>query len=128
MPRAPKRCSPSCPNPVVAKGKCADHQPARIPWENKRERAFLKSAEWDRQRRRILYRDNTDNGGCQLKFDGCTGKATTVDHIMPVWYTGREQVPDEELQGLCGNCHQIKSSFEGVQAKKIKKMREDGTV
>jgi 5-methylcytosine-specific restriction endonuclease McrA len=126
MPRAPKRCSPTCPKPVVAKGKCADHQPARIPWENKRERVFLKSAEWQRQRRRVLYRDNTYYGGCQLAFDGCTKVATQVDHKLPTWYTGQEQVSDDELQGVCKGCHDVKSSYEGVQAKKIKKMRKSG--
>lgn len=123
MPRAPKRCSPTCSKIVTRNGKCLDHQPVRIPWENKREREFLKSAEWQRQRRRVLFRDNTYFGGCQLGFDGCTTMATTVDHKMPTWYTQVEQVTDEELQGLCSNCHQIKSSYEGVQAKKIKKLR-----
>jgi hypothetical protein len=45
---------------------------------------------------------------------------------MPVWYTGVEDVPDEELQLLCDRCHGNKSSFEGVQAKKIQKARRDG--
>lgn len=115
MPRAPMRCSPSCPNPVTFKGKCNDHQPVRIPWENKREREFLKSAEWERQRRRVLFRDDYI---CQL----CGAHdARHVDHIIPTWYTKQEQVRDEELQTLCAKCHAAKSSFEGVQAKKIRK-------
>lgn len=123
LPRAPSRCSPTCPNPVFRAGKCKEHQPQRIPWESKREREYLKSAEWNRQRKRVLYRDNTFNGGCQLGFDGCTKKAEQVDHKMPTWYTGVEEVTDEELQGVCKKCHDIKSSFEGVQAKKIHKLR-----
>lgn len=122
MPRAPMRCSPSCPKPVVAKGKCEDHQPVRIAWENSREREFLKSAAWDRQRKRIIFRDK---GNCQL----CgTSGARHVDHIIPTWYTKVEEVSDEELQLLCDKCHAAKSSFEGVQAKKIRKAEKDGIV
>jgi len=114
MPRAPARCSPSCPNPIWKYGKCSDHQPERVPWESKRERTFLKSIEWERQRRRVLKRDKYT---CQL-----CGKPDShqVDHIIPVWYTGKEQVEDYELQTLCSDCHKAKSSFEGVQAKRIK--------
>jgi 5-methylcytosine-specific restriction protein A len=128
MPKAPSRCSPTCPNKIVKYGKCTDHQPVKIPWENKRERPFLSSPAWQRQRRRVLYRDNTFNGGCQLQIPGvCAKIATQVDHMLPAWYAG-EEVTDEELQGVCKPCHDKKSSFEGVQAKKIKKMRNDGTV
>lgn len=50
---------------------------------------------------------------------GASG-ARSVDHIIPVWYTGKEQVEDDELQLLCTTCHNQKSSFEGVQAKRIR--------
>lgn len=119
MPRAKQRCSPSCSK---IKGECPEHKPQRVPWENKREREFLKTAQWSRQRRRILHRDNND-GGCQLRFEGCTLIATQVDHKVPTWYTDQEEVDDDDLQGVCESCHQKKSSFEGVQAKKIKKAR-----
>lgn len=129
MPKAPSRCSPTCPKRIIKYGKCEDHQPVKVPWENKRERPFLSSPEWQRQRRRVLYRDNEHNGGCQLQIPGvCSHYATQVDHKMPTWYTGQEQVEDEDLQGVCKPCHDKKSSFEGVQAKRIKKMRNDGTL
>ncbi len=117
MPRANQRCRYDCSN---TKGKCKEHAPQRIPWENKRERQFLKTAKWKRQVRRVLFRDN-DDGGCRLKFEGCTHLATQVDHILPVWYTGKEEVEDDNLQGVCEPCHRKKSSFEGVQAKRIKR-------
>lgn len=122
MPRAPKRCSPSCKNKVVAKGKCQDHQPERIPWQKNEfnARPDRRKALTDRQRRRVLYRDNTFFGGCRLKFDDCTGLATQVDHIIPAWYAG-EEASDDDLQGVCESCHNQKSSYEGVQAKKIKR-------
>lgn len=126
MPRAPARCSPTCKNPIFKYGKCKDHQPVKIPWENKNERPFLSSPEWARQRRRVLYRDNTYHGGCQLHLTSdCTRVATQVDHKLPAWYAG-EQVSDDDLQGVCKPCHDLKSSFEGVQAKRIKK--ENGSI
>lgn len=129
MPRAPSRCSPTCPKPIYKYGKCRDHQPERIPWETKRDRPYLSTPEWSRQRRRVLYRDNTYHGGCQLHIPGvCTTVATQVDHKVPTWYTGVEQVSDDELQGVCKPCHDLKSSYEGVQAKKIKKARGNGTL
>lgn len=115
MPRAPMRCSPTCPKPAFRYGKCRDHQPQREAWAGKREREFLKSAEWDRQRRRVLFRDDHT---CQI----CgASDANHVDHIIPVWYTKKEQVTDDELQTLCESCHTKKSSYEGVQAKKIRR-------
>lgn len=117
MPRAPKRCSPTCPNVITKYGKCDDHQPVKVPWEgSKRKTDFLNSAEWERQRRRIIFREK---GHCQI-----CGKPNSrhVDHIIPVWFTKKEQVEDHELQLLCESCHANKSSFEGVQAKRIKKL------
>lgn len=122
MPRAQQRCQRDCPN---IKGKCEVHKPKRVAWEGKREREFLKTAEWQRQRRRVLYRDNTYHDGCQLRLIGCTGLATQVDHKMPTWYTQVEEVDDSELQGVCEPCHKQKTSFEGVQAKKIKKFQKE---
>lgn len=116
MPRAPKRCSFSCSNQVTRGGKCDEHQPVKTPWEgSNRDSAFRKSAEWERQRRRIIFREK---GICQ--YCGAE-RSNNVDHIIPVWFTKKEQVSDDELQLLCKSCHDKKSSFEGVQAKKIKK-------
>lgn len=116
MPKAPSRCGPKCPNKIVKYGKCSDHQPVKVAWQgSNRQSEFFKSAEWQRQRRRIIFRDK---GNCQL-----CGKSNSkdVDHIIPVWFTGKEQVDDHELQLLCYDCHKAKSSFEGVQAKRIKR-------
>lgn len=123
MPRAPKRCGPKCSEKVVLGGKCKEHQPPRVAWKKSEEsldRTYFKTAEGRRQRLRVLYRDNEKRGGCQMRLDGCTIKATHVDHIVPVWYTKVEDVSDDDLQGLCPECHQKKSSYEGVVAKKLK--------
>lgn len=132
MPRAPQRCSPGCKEKVVRGGKCEIHQPPRIPWVKTEETpdrsspgAYRNSADWRRQRRRILYRDNTYNGGCQGRYvEDCTGTATTVDHIAPVWYIGHDEVDDNDLQGLCETCHNFKSSRDGYFAKMHKRAKE----
>lgn len=127
MPRAPKRCGLKCSNKVILGGKCKEHQPPRVAWqksEDSLDRSFFRSAEGQRQRRRVLFRDNELFGGCQLRLEGCLGLATHVDHIVPVWYTKVENVSDDDLQGVCSECHQKKSSYEGVTAKKIKKFKE----
>lgn len=121
MPHAPQRCSLTCSN---VKGKCAEHKPKREAWKDskRKESGFLDSAKWRRQKRRVLYRDNKDMGGCQLAFPGiCTQVATQVDHVIPVWYTQEDDVEDGQLQGVCKPCHDRKSSYEGVQAKRIKR-------
>lgn len=120
MPRAPARCSPTCPNKIIKYGRCQDHQPVKKAWQgSNRQSEFLRSAEWQRQRRRVLFRDKKI---CQI----CgAGDSHHVDHIIPQWYGG-EQVEDDRLQTLCERCHNRKSSYEGVQAKRIKK--EYGTL
>lgn len=121
MPRAPMRCSPTCPNPIFKYGKCKEHQPEKVAWAgSNRSSEFIKSAEWERQRRRIIFREKGRCEACNKP------NSRQVDHIIPVWYTKKERVTDEELQLLCEGCHNKKSSFEGVQAKKIRK--EYGTI
>jgi 5-methylcytosine-specific restriction enzyme A len=120
MPKAPQRCSPTCSN---IKGKCSDHKPQRVAWKDstRKDSGYLDSVKWKRQRRRVLFRDGNT---CRL----CgASDAQHVDHIIPVWYTRRDEVTDDELQTLCESCHQKKSSYEGVQAKRIKRLNQDGS-
>jgi len=49
--------------------------------------------------------------------------ATQVDHKVPVWYSGRDKATDKELAAICEPCHRLKSSYEGVTAKKFKAMK-----
>ncbi len=128
MPKAPQRCRHDCPN---LKGECIEHKPKRVNWKDskRKDSGFLDSAEWRRQKRRVITRANRERGGCELRIsDECTGVAVQCDHKVPVWYTRTERVSDHELQGVCVPCHKKKSSFEGVQAKRIKRMRNNGMV
>lgn len=116
MPRAPQRCSPSCSNKIFKYGKCIEHQPEKKAWAgSNRKSAYLNSAAWQRQRRRVIH---DRKGICQR----CGAEnSRQVDHIVPVWYSQRDKVEDHELQLLCDTCHADKSSYEGVQAKRIKR-------
>lgn len=125
MPKAPQRCRHDCPN---IKGQCEEHRPKRIPWKGstRKDSGFLDSAEWRRQKRRVLHRANKLGDGCELKISPeCTVEATQVDHKIPVWYTRVDKVEDDELQGVCAKCHQMKSSYEGVQAKRIHALKHN---
>ena len=133
MPRAPKRCSSTCNKKVVRGGKCEEHQPPRIPWvknESSPDRSYLKTGEWQRQRSRVLFRDNNGYNssgiiGCQGRYvSECEGEAREVDHIAPVWYRGVDEVDDTELQGLCTPCHRFKTSRDGYFAK----MKKQGKI
>lgn len=69
-------------------------------------------ADWSKRRARILIRDRHQ---CQAHAeDGfCAMPATQVDHIEP---SGSDE--DWNLQSLCQDCHNRKSSAEGLAARK----------
>lgn len=56
--------------------------------------------DWKRTRRRILRRDKNV---CQLNLEGCTGKATTVDHLIPASRGGSDD--DDNLVSACWPCN-----------------------
>lgn len=63
----------------------------------------------------ILRRDKYQ---CKLKYVGCLGTATEVDHIE----RGDNHDP-KNLQAACERCHATKSGREGNQAKaRLKKL------
>jgi len=48
------------------------------------------------------------NYQCELKLDGeCTGKATEIDHIVPIKKGGGDD--PYNLQGSCMHCNRVKS-------------------
>ncbi len=125
MPRAKQRCRVDCPN---IKGECEEHKPKRVAWSGstRKDSGYLDSAEWRRQKRRVITRANKERGGCELRIHPeCTGVAVQCDHKVPVWYTKQDKVGDDDLQGVCKKCHDMKSSYEGVQAKRIKRAQDN---
>jgi 5-methylcytosine-specific restriction protein A len=75
----------------------------------------------DRPKRSATYRDPTylhnraivlaKNPLCRLRLQGCTGKSTTADHVVPVAKGGTNDLGN--LRGSCGNCNQLRGGAEG---------------
>lgn len=91
-----------------------------MPWptdpESKRRSAATYSdPEYRRNRPRALERDRNR---CQLRLDGCTHRAQTVDHKVPVSQGGGHGLAN--LQGACWHCHRKKSAQEGGGYRKPK--------
>ena len=58
-------------------------------------------AAWDRLRPTILRRDNYL---CQVRGPGCRGKATAVDHVVPV-NAGGARLDPRNLRAICVTCN-----------------------
>ena len=71
-------------------------------------RAVRLPSNWRTLRARVLRR----HPECQLGYVGCTHTSTQVDHIIH-----GDDHSSENLQGVCGYCHAVKSSAEGHAAK-----------
>ena len=63
--------------------------------------------DWPARRRLVLVRDRNV---CQIAFDGCTVRATEVDHVIPRSRGGSDQL--ENLQAACSRCHASKTGRE----------------
>lgn len=109
MPRAAKACShPDCPNVQP----CPDHR--RKAWQGSTRRSRL-PGNWKSLRLQILERDPI----CVLRI-ACDGSMSTVcDHRIP----GDDHSP-ENLQGICSACDRLKSSREGNEAQRQRRMAQ----
>jgi len=65
-------------------------------------------ADWPQRAARVLRRDGHR---CQLRWPGCIGTATEVDHRTP-----GDDHREINLQAVCTPCHRKKSSREGNAA------------
>lgn len=114
MPKAPPRpcTSPNCPNMVVKRGKCAEHQP-RDGWTSwakrqgtTKQRGYGKA--WEKLRAAVLRRDKHLCQEC-LKA-GIYKAGNQCDHIVPKADGGTDDM--ENLQILCKDCHKSKTLSE----------------
>lgn len=88
-----------------------------MPWRNdpearSRSNATYRSAEYVRNRQLALQRAGYR---CQIRAEGCTARATQVDHVIPVSRGGTHVL--NNLRATCKNCHAKKTAEEGNNAR-----------
>lgn len=86
MLRACQVCGKTIQN---ARTHCAEHAYVRT-----------KGSAIRKQHQAILSRDHWE---CQLRLEGCTVRATTVDHIIPVSRGGGEEATNK--RAACASCN-----------------------
>ncbi|SLK64843.1 HNH endonuclease [Mycobacteroides abscessus] len=86
-----------------------------LSWDTSNRRADLPS-DWEERRQEVLH---DAEGVCEIRWAGCLGWATDVDHIE----RGNDH-SKRNLRAACKSCHGKKSSAEGVaQRTKLRAMR-----
>jgi 5-methylcytosine-specific restriction protein A len=67
---------------------------------------------WPERRLRVLERDGYV---CQLRYPGCLGRASQVDHIVQPEAGGTDSL--ENLRSACQQCHATRTGRQGALAK-----------
>ena len=86
-------------------------------WHGPREGRRRKA--WEQVRRRVLIRDNEI---CQMGLEGCTSRATTVDHIRPLAEGGAE-LDMKNLRAACWRCNTLAGARLGAQRLQMKSQK-----
>jgi 5-methylcytosine-specific restriction protein A len=58
---------------------------------------------------------------CQLRYPGCLGRASQVDHIVQPEAGGTDEL--ENLRAVCRRCHATRTGRQGALAKQRKERR-----
>lgn len=118
MPRAPRQCSkPGCTNRITRQRYCDDH-----PQHGWTERSHATGAQHQAWRTEVLKRDK---GICQLKYEGCTHRATQADHTINVKSDG-DRYDVNNGQAVCTPCHDKKTRRESIAGKIRRKNTNEG--
>lgn len=111
-PRGPFSFMPSATPIKAASGSFSDRRRG-----TRQERGY--GAAWDKARKRVMLRDC---GLCQpCKRANLITIAAEVDHIVNKAIGGTED--DDNLQAICGPCHETKTAQEAAQARGIQTIR-----
>lgn len=70
--------------------------------------------QWQKVRLLVLHRDRHL---CQMRLDGCTVKATTVDHIVELMHGGPRLDPSN-LRAACKHCNSSSGATRGNLARR----------
>lgn len=76
------------------------------------------NAGWRRKTPAVMRRDGYV---CQIHDPGCTVNATEVDHTIPRYLGGTDDM--DNLQAVCHSCHWTKTRREGLDARRVKTAR-----
>jgi 5-methylcytosine-specific restriction protein A len=130
MVEIPRACI-TCGRPVYGRrSRCPAHMPksssrwAQFAARNPLQAAYYSSEAWRTVRREVLARDPV----CRLRFPGCTGSSTEVDHVIGIADGGSNDPAN--LRGTCRPCHRqrtIQQSHEGMKRAAGRRRREGGT-
>lgn len=108
-PRAPKICNaPGCAQ-LLHDPKlryCPQHG-GNSRWQQRTGTPRTATTTHKGNRNAILDRDGHR---CQLRYDGCIGVASILDHIIATAFGGSET--PKNLQSACGPCHDEKTQHE----------------
>jgi 5-methylcytosine-specific restriction enzyme A len=85
---------------------------ARLPQEEGSYGQGRGGRPWRRLRLYVLERDKYQCQPC--KAIGRISLAIEVDHITPICEGGKDEM--RNLQGICGDCHKVKSAEESKRA------------
>lgn len=112
MPRAPRRCpgdNYDCENLITTTRYCPAHT---VAWRGERTASsqVTTTSEWQQIVPFILKRDRRR---CRIRYRGiCTGRATTVDKIIPAARRPDLATDPENLRAACESCNEHKARTE----------------
>lgn len=111
----PRRCKhPTCAEDSRdPSGYCDAHRPEKAARRNSTQSAeeraaakrFYASPAWRELRARVL----AERPLCELRFAGCWGRATQVDHKQSI-LQGGAALAETNCQTACAHCHSIKTA------------------
>jgi 5-methylcytosine-specific restriction enzyme A len=99
---------------VCGKVNCTRHG-GSSGWALRRPRAnaYAYGSNWQRARVLVLKRDNFT---CTLRYPGCLGRASEVDHIVQPELGGTADPTN--LRAVCHRCHATRTAKQGHEAAK----------
>jgi 5-methylcytosine-specific restriction protein A len=117
VPRAPRMCGhQDCIAAVAHPARfCDDHSRDSIGWNNSPRTASsgrTSTRAWKLQRAKALQRDSHQ---CQIRGPKCTVTATEVDHVVPVYLNGSDELGN--LQSTCHKCHVSRTAAQAAAAR-----------
>lgn len=109
------------PAQTCAESGCKRRQPAYRCPEHERRSPRNHGGETGRydgeyQRNRLLVLER-DGYACRLRLEGCTGFASTADHVIPRSRGGTHAVGN--LRAACGHCNYARQAIERTAGARV---------